>query len=173
MTGILLALIAGILNGSFATPTKYTTRWKWENIWALWAFTAFFVVPWIIALATVPHLFTAYADAGAQPITLLIVFGAGYGIAAACFGLGVDALGIALNFAIALGISIAIGSLLLVLLFSLIGLFPFSKPKQQLPNAYNRISFSIFSSRLEVVHIEQDEQMLEPFWTEFRADIAM
>jgi L-rhamnose-H+ transport protein len=112
MTGIFLALLAGILNGSFATPTKYTTRWKWENIWALWAFTAFFIVPWIIALATVPHLFGVYGNAGAQPLTLLVVFGAGYGIAAACFGLGVEALGIALNFAIALGISIAVGSLL-------------------------------------------------------------
>jgi L-rhamnose-H+ transport protein len=60
----------------------------------------------------VPNLFTVYGNAGAQPLALLIVFGAGYGIAAACFGLGVDALGIALNFAIALGISIAIGSLL-------------------------------------------------------------
>lgn len=110
--GILLALVAGILNGSFATPTKYTLRWKWENIWALWAFTAFFVVPWAIALATVPNLFTVYSQAGSKPVLLLIVFGAGYGIAAACFGLGVEALGIALNFAIALGISIAIGSLL-------------------------------------------------------------
>jgi L-rhamnose-H+ transport protein len=111
-TGIVLALVAGVLNGSFATPTKYTTRWQWENIWAVWAFTAFLVVPWAIALATVPHLFTAYANAGSQPVTLLIVFGAGYGIAAACFGLGVQALGIALNFAIALGISTAVGSLL-------------------------------------------------------------
>ncbi len=109
--GIVLALIAGVLNGSFATPTKYTARWKWENVWALWAFTAFLIVPWIIALATVPHLMTAYANAGSGTLALLIAFGAGYGIAATCFGLGVDAIGIALNFAIALGISTAIGSL--------------------------------------------------------------
>src|SRR5581483_8758003 len=83
-----------------------------ENIWALWAFTAFLVVPWVIALATVPNLLAVYADAGSGPLGILIAFGAGYGIAAACFGLGVDALGIALNFAIALGISTAVGSLL-------------------------------------------------------------
>jgi L-rhamnose-H+ transport protein len=109
--GIVLALIAGLLNGSFAAPTKYTVRWKWENVWALWAFTAFLIVPWVIALATVPNLFTVYSEAGGRTLGLLIVFGAGYGIAAACFGLGVDAIGIALNFAIALGISTAVGSL--------------------------------------------------------------
>lgn len=111
-TGIILALIAGALNGSFAAPTKYTTRWKWENVWALWAVTAFLIVPWIIALATVPNLLGVYADAGSGPLGILIAFGAGYGVAAACFGLGVAALGIALNFAIALGISTAVGSLL-------------------------------------------------------------
>lgn len=109
--GIVLALIAGLLNGSFAAPTKYTTKWRWENVWALWAFTAFLVVPWAIALATVPNLFRVYAETGAGTLALLIIFGAGYGIAAACFGLGVDAIGIALNFAIALGISTAVGSL--------------------------------------------------------------
>src|SRR5437868_11099615 len=109
--GIVLALVDGLLNGSFAAPTKYTVRWRWENIWALWAVTAFFVVPWIIALATVPHLFTVYNQAGGGTLAMLIMFGAGYGIAAACFGLGVDAIGIALNFAIALGISTAAGSL--------------------------------------------------------------
>ena len=110
--GIVLALVAGLLNGSFAAPTKYTVKWKWENVWALWAFTAFLVVPWVIALATIPDLFSVYAETGGSTLALLIVFGAGYGVAAACFGLGVDAIGIALNFAIALGISTAIGSLL-------------------------------------------------------------
>lgn len=109
--GIALAVLAGLLNGSFAAPTKYTVRWRWENVWALWAFTAFLVVPWIIALATVPHLFAVYSAGGGRTLAMLIVFGAGYGIAAACFGLGVDAIGIALNFAIALGISTAVGSL--------------------------------------------------------------
>ncbi len=109
--GVLLAVIAGILNGSFAAPTKYATRWKWENLWSIWATTAFFVVPWLLAIITVPHLFTVYQNANAHTLWSVIGFGAGYGIAAICFGLGVEAIGIALNFAIALGISTALGSL--------------------------------------------------------------
>jgi L-rhamnose-H+ transport protein len=107
----ILALGAGILNGSFATPTRFMNRWKWENVWALWAVFAMFVLPWSVALVTVPHLLATYqADQVGHALLLVILFGAGYGIAAICFGLGVEALGIALNFAIALGTATAVGS---------------------------------------------------------------
>ena len=107
----ILALGAGVLNGSFTTPTRFMTRWKWENVWALWAVLAMFVLPWIVAFATVPHLIATYQTAEVRHALLLVIaFGAGYGIAAICFGLGVDAIGIALNFAIALGTATAVGS---------------------------------------------------------------
>jgi L-rhamnose-H+ transport protein len=107
----MLALGAGILNGSFATPTRFMDRWKWENVWALWAVFGMFILPWTIAFVTVPHLLASYQTAEVRhALLLVIVFGAGYGIAAICFGLGVDALGIALNFAIALGTATAVGS---------------------------------------------------------------
>lgn len=110
--GVLLALLAGILNGSFAAPTKYTMRWRWENVWALWAVVAFVVVPWVLAVATIPNLGAVYRGADARTLLIVIAFGLAYGIAAICFGLGVDAIGIALNFAIALGLSTAVGSLI-------------------------------------------------------------
>jgi L-rhamnose-H+ transport protein len=107
----LLALGAGILNGSFATPTRFMNRWQWENVWALWAFFAMLILPWTIAFATVPHLLAIYQSPEvSRALLLVIVFGAGYGIAAICFGLGVEAIGIALNFAIALGTATAVGS---------------------------------------------------------------
>ena len=106
-----LALGAGILNGSFATPTRFMNRWRWENVWALWAVFAMFILPWTIAFATVPHLLATYQTAEVNhALVLVIVFGAGYGVAAICFGLGVEAIGIALNFAIALGTATAVGS---------------------------------------------------------------
>src|SRR5438270_11474116 len=91
-----LALGAGVLNGSFATPTRFMNRWKWENVWALWAVLAMFVLAWIVALATVPDLFATYQTVDVWHAFLLVIsFGAGYGIAAICFGLGVEAFGFA------------------------------------------------------------------------------
>ncbi len=126
--GVLITLFAGILNGSFAAPTKYTVRWKWENIWAVWAVVAFFIVPWTIALLTVPNLIGVYRAADVRTMLMLLLFGAGYGVAAVCFGLGVAAIGIALNFAIALGLSTVVGSV--IPLFSLHGQVVFTHKGQ-------------------------------------------
>jgi hypothetical protein len=46
--GVVLALAAGVLNGSFAAPTKYVSLWKWENIWAVWAIVALLLPPWVL-----------------------------------------------------------------------------------------------------------------------------
>ena len=109
--GVGLSLLAGGLNGSFATPTKYAKRWNWENIWSLWAVMAMFVLPWVLAYLTVPNLPDVYRGGHRHEIELLVVFGAGFGLAQVFFGLGIAALGLSLNFAIAIGISTALGSI--------------------------------------------------------------
>jgi L-rhamnose-H+ transport protein len=106
-----LALLAGILNGSFATPMKYAKDWKWENIWSVWAVVGMLLFPWFMVYVTVPHMVGFYQQAGAREILLLVGFGVGFGLAQIFFGLGIAALGIALNFAIAIGLSTALGSL--------------------------------------------------------------
>ncbi len=108
---MVLTIIAGGLNGSFAVPTKYARQWKWENIWSVWGVWGMLILPWALAFATVPHAIALYGHTPADQWMLLILFGAGFGLAQIFFGLGIAALGIALNFAIAIGISTAFGSI--------------------------------------------------------------
>ena len=77
--GVLIALAAGLVNGSFAAPTKYTTRWKWENIWAVWAVVALFITPWLLAFLTIPDLLGFYRNTSAGFILMLAAFGFGVG----------------------------------------------------------------------------------------------
>ncbi len=111
VAGVLLALIAGVVNGSFAVPTKYMPLWKWENTWALWAVVAFFVTPWILAFATVPRLFDFYRATDPGILLLLAVFGLGVGLSQVFFGLALAAVGLSIGFAVTIGLSTAIGSL--------------------------------------------------------------
>lgn len=111
LAGVALSIVAGVLNGSFATPTKAATNWAWENIWGLWGVVAMLVFPWALVAATIPHAGMLYSSIGARQIWLLALFGAGFGLAQIFFGLGVAAVGIALTFAIAIGISTAFGSI--------------------------------------------------------------
>jgi len=110
--GVVLAILAGILNGSFAAPVKYAKVWKWENLWSVWAVFGMVVFPWLVVLATIPHPLAVYEGGGARNLFMLIAFGIGFGLAQIFFGLGIAAVGMALNFAIAIGLSTVLGSLL-------------------------------------------------------------
>ena len=114
--GILLALAAGVVNGSFAAPTKYTTRWKWENIWAVWAVVALLFSPWALAFATIPHLIGFYHQVNSGLFVLLVAFGFGVGLAQVFFGLALAAVGLSIGFAVTIGLSTAVGSLVPLLL---------------------------------------------------------
>ncbi len=109
--GGVLSIVAGVLNGSFAAPTKYAKKWKWENIWSVWAVVAMFLLPWALVFATIPHAVSFFENTPLDQWRLLIFFGIGFGLAQIFFGLGIAAVGIALNFAIAIGISTAFGSI--------------------------------------------------------------
>jgi L-rhamnose-H+ transport protein len=115
--GVLIALAAGLVNGSFAAPTKYTTRWKWENIWAVWAVVALFITPWLLAFLTIPDLLGFYQNTRVGLILLLVAFGFGVGLSQVFFGLALAAVGLSIGFAVTIGLSTILGSLVpLVLL---------------------------------------------------------
>ncbi len=109
--GIILLIIAGVMNGSFTLPMKFTRRWAWENTWLVWTVYALVLFPPMMTLATVPSLGSVYSDVSAGVVALVIACGAGWGISQVFFGLAVDSVGIALAFSVILGLSAAVGSL--------------------------------------------------------------
>lgn len=109
--GIVLAVIAGVINGSFAAPIKYAKVWKWENIWSVWAVFGMVVFPWLVVEFTIPNPLGVYVGAPVKSVFLVVMFGVGVGLAQIFFGLGIAAIGMALNFAIAIGLSTVLGSL--------------------------------------------------------------
>lgn len=110
--GILILVVAGVMNANFTLPMKFTRKWAWENTWLAWTIFALLVFPPLVAFFTVPDLGDVYIQAGWGPVLVVAACGAGWGIAQVFFGLAVDAIGIGLAFAIILGISAAVGSLI-------------------------------------------------------------
>jgi L-rhamnose-H+ transport protein len=92
-------------------PMKYTEKWRWENAWLIFSSTAYLILPWLVAFLTVPHLRNILAHTSSTTILQTLMFGLGWGLGALTFGLGVDRLGLALGFAIILGLTAAIGTL--------------------------------------------------------------
>lgn len=109
--GVLLLLAAAIMNANFTLPMKFTKKWAWENTWLAWTIFALLIFPPLMAYLTVPALGGVYIQAGAGAVAIVAACGAGWGIAQVFFGLAVDSIGIALSFAIILGMSAAVGSM--------------------------------------------------------------
>jgi len=110
--GLCLVVLAGVLNGSFAAPMKRMTDWRWENSWLTFAVSGLVVIPWLIAFATVPQLGRVYTGAPASAVIKVLLFGILWGVGATLFGLGISRVGLALGFALILGITASFGSLL-------------------------------------------------------------
>jgi L-rhamnose-H+ transport protein len=105
-------VLAGLLNGSFAVPLKTTRVWRFNHIWTLHSLLAMGVIPWIVVVVAVPRWNDLLTRVELPGWLVLIGWGVLFGIASLLYGIAVDLLGIALGFAIQLGLSIVLGALL-------------------------------------------------------------
>ncbi len=118
LTAALTVVVGGLLHGSFALPMKKIARWKWENTWLVYSVAGLIVLPLALALATVPGLFGVYAGAASSTLAVIVLCGVGWGAGSTLFGLAIARVGMALAFAIILGITSSVGSLLPLLILS-------------------------------------------------------
>ena len=110
MYGLALVVAAGACQGTFMLPTKWIKGWSWENYWLIFASTAYLICPWILALATIPRLFEVYRGSSLGSIAAIAVYGTAWGIGALTFGIAVEGLGLALGFAVILGVAATAGA---------------------------------------------------------------
>ncbi|HEY7855196.1 MAG TPA: L-rhamnose/proton symporter RhaT [Terriglobales bacterium] len=111
--GILVLVVAGITNGSFTLPMKFTRQWEWENTWLIYTIWALVIFPPVLTWLTVPGLGGVYSQTpdAHHLIAIVALCGAGWGASQIFFGLAVEGVGIALAFSIILGLAAAVGSL--------------------------------------------------------------
>ena len=94
--GMLCVLGAGVFQGSFMLPMKRTEHWAFENVWLVFACTAYLVCPWVLVLGMVPQVLKVYGSVSFGLLGTVFGFGVGWGIGALTFGLGVASVGVAL-----------------------------------------------------------------------------
>ncbi len=104
-------MVAGLMAGDCMLPLKFSRKWRWENTWLIFSLTSLVVLPWILALSLVNHLFQAYAALTVSQFAIPIFFGIGWGIAQVLFGLSIQRLGLALSYAIVVGLGTLLGTL--------------------------------------------------------------
>ena len=109
--GIVFILIAGLMAGDCMLPLKFNRKWQWENTWLIFSLVSLVVLPWTLALCLVHRLFLIYTQLTLSQFAVPVLFGAGWGIAQVLFGISIQRLGLALAYAIVIGLGTLLGTL--------------------------------------------------------------
>jgi L-rhamnose-H+ transport protein len=112
--GVIFHWIGGFCSATNFIPFRRIKRWSWEVYWIIQGFAAWIVAPPILALIFVPHLSSIMHQAYAQhprDLRYALLFGILWGVGGITFGLAIRYLGIALGYAIALGLCAFFGTL--------------------------------------------------------------
>ena len=118
LTGALLAILSGVMNGTFTLPMRFLGKWEWENVWSLFIAFACLVMPTAILALIAPQSWSVIAAAPERAIGIAVATGFVWGFGAILFGQSVSAIGISLANTLVLAISSALGSLLPMLILT-------------------------------------------------------
>lgn len=94
------------------TPQKKVAGWSWQTYWLAQAFICWLVLPVVVAWLTIPHLRAVLQQAPASAMQRSFFLGMAYGIGGTAFGIAIRYVGFSLTYAIAVGISCVLGTLL-------------------------------------------------------------
>jgi L-rhamnose-H+ transport protein len=112
--GVIFHWIGGFCSATNFIPFRGIKRWSWEIYWPIQGFAAWIIAPSLLASIFVPNvwsiLHTAYAT-HPRDLQFAFLFGILWGVGGITFGLAIRYLGIALGYAIALGLCAFFGTL--------------------------------------------------------------
>lgn len=117
-TGILLALIAGALNGMFALPMKLNKNWAWENNWFPFSFLSLMIFPLVIVVLSIPKPIELLSSLPIHNILMGLLCGIVIYGGSLLFGISLGFIGIALSFTLLVGSMSIVGVLLPLIMFN-------------------------------------------------------
>ena len=127
LEGIGLHAIGATSASTCYLPFHKTRKWSWVSYWLIQSLFAWILTPLILAVLTVPDFFTVIQETPTRVLWLTFIFGAVYGFGGMSFGLSTRYIGYSLTYAISIGISAVLGTILPMLIDGTINSY-FDKP---------------------------------------------
>lgn len=115
--GLLIFSFAGVINGSFALPSKKLTHWPYQRIWLNYSIWSFFIFPVLFISLLAPVAWKIYWHAPAHLLTIIFIGGLLFGLGQICFARALHLIGLSLGFFINISIGTALGSCIPLILF--------------------------------------------------------
>ncbi len=111
VTGVLFHAVGAGSASVCYTPQEKTKAWSWQTYWLAQALFCWFLLPIFIAWITIPQIGSVLSEAPRDAMLQAFILGAAYGIGGTSFGLAIRYIGFSLTYAISIGLSCVIGTL--------------------------------------------------------------
>lgn len=112
IAGVLLHAVGASCASLCYTPQKKVIHWSWQTYWLAQASICWLLLPLVVAWVTIPGLANVLREIPAQAMWKTFLLGMAYGIGGTAFGMAIRYVGFSLTYAIAVGISCVLGTLL-------------------------------------------------------------
>jgi L-rhamnose-H+ transport protein len=112
LLGVMLHAVGAFFAATCYTPQKQVKRWSWQTYWLTQAAFCWFLLPIIGAALTIPELGEVLRSAPRDAMLNSFLLGAAYGIGGTAFGISIRYIGFSLTYAIAVGLSSVLGTLI-------------------------------------------------------------
>lgn len=121
LLGIGFHSIGAVFAAACYTPQKKVKGWSWQTYWITQASVCWFLLPIIGAFLTIPDLMTVLHEAPTGAMRNSFLLGMAYGIGGTAFGIAIRYIGFSLTYAIAVGLSAVLGTLIPPLIHGTLG----------------------------------------------------
>jgi len=112
LLGVAMHAIGATFAATCYTPEKRVKGWSWQTYWITQASFCWFLLPLFVAWLTIPHLGEVLHEAPKDAMLRSFLLGAAYGIGGTAFGISIRYIGFSLTYAIAVGLSSVLGTLI-------------------------------------------------------------
>ena len=112
--GVIFHWIGGFCSATNFIPFRGIKRWSWEVYWPIQGFAAWIIAPSLLAWIFIPNAYGilhAVYLSNPRDVQYAFLFGILWGVGGITFGLAIRYLGIALGYAIALGLCAFFGTI--------------------------------------------------------------
>ncbi len=121
LLGVGLHAVGAVFAASCYTPQKKVKGWSWQTYWIAQASFCWFLLPIIGAFLTIPDLLAVLREAPTSAMRNSFFLGMAYGIGGTAFGIAIRYIGFSLTYAIAVGLSSVLGTLIPPLVHGTLG----------------------------------------------------
>ncbi len=112
VNGVLFHAVGASSASLCYTPQKKLQGWSWQSYWMAQAFICWLILPVVVAFITIPQLLQVLHEAPSAAMQRSFFLGMAYGVGGTAFGVAIRYVGFSLTYAISVGISCVLGTIL-------------------------------------------------------------